>query len=73
MSPLLTRRKLLTMATLAAPAVLLSSCDWLGNSPSFRDIVLGSGEWLSYNVHRLIGSQALAREYDPSLMSPKFP
>ncbi len=72
MSRLLTRRGLLRGAGLAAPALLLGGCDWLGASPSFRDIVLGSGEWLSYNVHRLIGSQALAREYDPSEMSPRF-
>ena len=43
-----------------------------GASPSFRDFVLGSGEWLSYRVHRLIGSEALAREFDPSEMSPSF-
>jgi DMSO/TMAO reductase YedYZ molybdopterin-dependent catalytic subunit len=71
MSRLITRRRLLTTG-LAAPAVLLGGCDWLGSTPSFRDIVLGSGEWLSYRVHRLIGSSALAREYDPSQMSPKF-
>jgi DMSO/TMAO reductase YedYZ molybdopterin-dependent catalytic subunit len=35
-------------------------------------MVLGSGEWLSYRAHRLIGSEALAREYDPSEMSPRF-
>ena len=69
---MITRRKLLTSAGLAAPALLLPGCDWLGNSPSFRDVVLGSGEWLSYNVHRLIGAQAMAREFDPSEMSPKF-
>ena len=72
MARLVTRRGLLRGAGLAAPAVLLSGCDWLGASPSFRDIVLGSGEWLSYRVHRLIGSEALAREYDPSEMSPVF-
>ena len=69
---MITRRKLLASAGLAAPALLLPGCDWLGNSPSFRDVVLGSGEWLSYNVHRLIGAQAMAREFDPSEMSPKF-
>ena len=42
-------------AARAAPASpprrsLLGGCDWLGASPSFRDIVLGSGEWLSYRV-----------------------
>jgi DMSO/TMAO reductase YedYZ molybdopterin-dependent catalytic subunit len=65
----LTRRKLLQ---LGAPALILGGCDWLGASPSFRDLVLGSGEWLSYHTHRLIGSAALAREYDASEMSPFF-
>jgi DMSO/TMAO reductase YedYZ molybdopterin-dependent catalytic subunit len=65
----LTRRKLLQ---LGAPALILGGCDWLGASPSFRDLVLGSGEWLSYHTHRLIGSAALAREFDSSEMSPFF-
>ena len=72
MPRLLTRRTLLRSAGLAAPALLLGGCDWLGARPSFRDLVLGSGEWLSYNVHRLIGANAMAREFDPSEMSPKF-
>lgn len=72
LSPNLNRRGLLRAAGLAAPALLLPGCDWLGSSPSFRDMVLGSGEWLSYRVHRLIGASALAREYDPSEMSPDF-
>lgn len=72
MAGLLTRRKLLTTASLAAPALLLGGCDWLGSSPSFQEIVLGSGEWLSYRVHRLIGPSAMAREFDPSEMSPVF-
>ena len=65
-------RRGLLRAGLAAPALMLGGCDWLGASPGFRDIVLGSGEWLSYRVHRLIGGQALAREFDPSQMSPVF-
>ena len=69
MSRLLSRRTLLL--GLAAPAVL-AGCDRLGTAPSFRNIVLSSGEWLSYRVHRAIGSDALAREYDPSQMSPEF-
>ncbi|MBA3326662.1 MAG: molybdopterin-dependent oxidoreductase, partial [Rhodobacteraceae bacterium] len=72
MRPLVTRRRLLTSVGVGGPALLLSGCDWLGANPSFRDVVLGSGEWLSYRVQRLIGSQALAREYDPSEMSPEF-
>ncbi|HRO12152.1 molybdopterin-dependent oxidoreductase [Amaricoccus sp.] len=72
MARLLTRRRLLRGAGLAAPALLLAGCDRLGASPSFRDMVLGSGEWLSWRVHRLIGANALAREYDPAEMSPRF-
>jgi DMSO/TMAO reductase YedYZ molybdopterin-dependent catalytic subunit len=72
MSRLVTRRKLLTLAGVGAPALLLTGCDWLGSSPRFQDLVLGRGEWLSYHVHRLIGASALAREYDPSEMSPFF-
>ena len=64
MPRVLTRRSLLRGAGLAAPGLLLGGCDWLGARPSFRDIVLGSGEWLSYRTHRLIGSEALARECD---------
>jgi DMSO/TMAO reductase YedYZ molybdopterin-dependent catalytic subunit len=68
----LTRRRLLRSAGLAAPGLLLGASDALAASPSFRDMVLGSGEWLSYRVHRLIGSEALAREFDPTEMSPEF-
>ncbi len=67
----ITRRKMLTGLSLAAPTVL-TGCDRLGSSPSFRNIVLSSGEWLSYRMQRLIGSNALAREFDPSEMSPFF-
>ena len=68
----ITRRALLRSAGLGAPMLALGGCDWLGASPSFRELVLGSGEWLSYRVHRLIGSAALAREFDPGQMSPVF-
>ncbi len=71
MSRLITRRRVLTGLSLAAPTVLIG-CDRLGASPSFRNIVLSSGEWLSYRMHRLIGSNALAREFNPSEMSPMF-
>jgi DMSO/TMAO reductase YedYZ molybdopterin-dependent catalytic subunit len=67
----LTRRRMLRSLALGFPAVL-SGCDRLGSSPSFRQLVLSSGERLSYRVHRLIGSDALAREYEPSEMSPYF-
>jgi DMSO/TMAO reductase YedYZ molybdopterin-dependent catalytic subunit len=69
--PGLTRRRLLATG-LAAPALALGGCDWLGASPSFQDLVLGSGEWLSYRVHRLIGPNALAPEFTAAEMSPTF-
>lgn len=68
----ISRRGLLRGAGAVAPALLLPGCDRLGASPSFRDLVLGTGEWLSYRVQRLLGGQALAREFAPSEMSPSF-
>jgi DMSO/TMAO reductase YedYZ molybdopterin-dependent catalytic subunit len=68
----LTRRRLLRAGGLAAPGLLLTASGALAATPSFRDMVLGSGEWLSYRVHRLIGADALAREFDPAEMSPEF-
>lgn len=70
MSRLITRRKMLTGISLAAPTVLIG-CDRLGSSPAFRNL-LSSGEWLSYRVHRLIGSNALAPEFTEAEMSPMF-
>lgn len=69
--PLITRRRMLTGLTLAAPAVLIG-CDHLAEAPSFERIVFDSGAWLNYRVQRLLGSEALAREFDPSQMSPDF-
>lgn len=66
----LTRRAALT-GLIAAPMVL-SGCDRLGQSPAFRDLVLSSGEWLSYRMHRLFGANALAPEYTEAEMSPRF-
>lgn len=71
MSRLLTRRALLAGGALAAP-MLLTGCDRLGDSPNFREWVLSSGERLSYRLQRLVVGDALAREYDPSEMSPDF-
>jgi len=59
-------------AALAAPTLLLAGCDRLGAAPSFRKLVLTSGERVSYRIHRAIGGGALAREFDPSQMSPDF-
>jgi DMSO/TMAO reductase YedYZ molybdopterin-dependent catalytic subunit len=71
MTRLITRRHMLTGISLAAPALLLG-CDRLGEAPSFRSMVLNTGEWLNYRVQRLIGSDALAREFDAADMSPDF-
>ena len=68
----ITRRGLIRGVALAAPALLLPGCDRLGASPTFRELVLGTGEWLSYRVQRLLGGEALAREFAPSEMSPVF-
>jgi DMSO/TMAO reductase YedYZ molybdopterin-dependent catalytic subunit len=68
---MITRRRLL-LTGLAAPAALLAGCDRLGASPSFRELVLGAGEWLAYRAQRLVVGDALAREFEPSQMSPRF-
>jgi DMSO/TMAO reductase YedYZ molybdopterin-dependent catalytic subunit len=67
----LTRRGLIRGAALAAPGLVLAGCDGQAGL-RVRDVVLGSGEWLAYRVQRLIGSQALAREFEPAAMSPTF-
>ncbi|MCX7302858.1 MAG: molybdopterin-binding protein [Hyphomicrobiales bacterium] len=71
MASLISRRGLLTGMALAAPALLVG-CDRLGASPSFRDLVLSTGETLAYRTHRLFASNTLAREFDPSQLSPTF-
>ncbi len=65
---LVTRRRLLT---LAAPAAV-AGCDRLAGNTAFTDWILGSGERLSRAATRLIGTGALAREYDPAMISPTF-
>jgi len=67
----LSRRRLLTGLGLAVSTPLLSACDRLGQSPAFRGF-LGTGEWLSYRVQRLIGASAMATEYPQSQLSPQF-
>ena len=71
MTRLLSRRRLLAGLGLAASASLLTACDRLGRSATFRNF-LSSGEWLAYRVHRMIGSSALATEYPESQLSPVF-
>lgn len=69
MSRLITRRGLLTGLGFGA---LIGGTGGLIFSPSFRDLVLGSGETLSYKAHRLIGRNALAPEFTEADMSPDF-
>ena len=67
----LSRRRFLTRLGLATSVPLLAACDRLGASPAFRGF-LSLGERLSYRVHRLIDSSALATEYPESELSPVF-
>ncbi|MCW8926408.1 MAG: molybdopterin-dependent oxidoreductase [Xanthomonadales bacterium] len=71
MSSRLSRRRILRGLAFGASTALLG-CDRVGRNLSFRELVLTSGERLAYRLHRLIGSNALAREYEPSQLSPIF-
>ena len=66
---LLTRRSLLTGLGFST---IIGTTAGLVLSPSFRDLVLGSGEQLAYQTHRLIGRNALAPEFSEADMSPDF-
>ena len=67
----LTRRRLLTALAAGGSAALLGGCDALGHNPAFRRF-LGTGEWLSYRIQRLLAGSSLAREYSEAEMSPDF-
>lgn len=69
MSSRLTRRGLLAGL---GYGVIAGGTAGLGFSPSFRDMILGTGEALSYRTHRLIGRDALAPEFSEADMSPDF-
>ena len=56
---------------IAGAGVLLSGCDRLNQSSSFRSL-LEAAEPLTMRAHRLVGRATLAREYDPSELSPYF-
>jgi DMSO/TMAO reductase YedYZ molybdopterin-dependent catalytic subunit len=71
-SRILTRRQMLVRGTSALGGLLLTGCDRLSNSPSFR-AMLESAEGLSYRAQRLlVGHNALAREFKESDLSPVF-
>ena len=65
---LLTRRGLFTAG---AGGLLLAGCDKLGNSTGVQS-VLDSGEAATYRWQRLIGRNALAREFSETDLSPVF-
>ena len=71
MSILVNRRRLLGAGTLGASGLILSGCDRLNASPAFRSALQEAGSW-HQGAQRLIGGQALAREYSASDMSPDF-
>ena len=72
MKPLPTRRSVLLGAGAATGSLLLSGCDRLGRSETFRN-VLYSAEKLTMGVQRLVVDRnALAREFSERDMSPVF-
>ncbi len=68
---LLTRRGLIRAGALGAGGLLLAGCDRLNSSAGFRG-VLQSAEGLHRGSQRLLGGDALAREFAESAMSPVF-
>jgi DMSO/TMAO reductase YedYZ molybdopterin-dependent catalytic subunit len=69
---ILPRRHILQGLSLGAASVLLSGCDMLGESESFRSI-LKSAESLNLGAQRLITDRAaLAPEFSAADMSPLF-
>jgi DMSO/TMAO reductase YedYZ molybdopterin-dependent catalytic subunit len=71
MGIVLNRRRLLGSGALGASGLMLSGCDRLNSNPAFRSALQEAGSW-HQGAHRLIGGQALAREYAPADMSPVF-
>ncbi len=68
---IITRRKLITSATIGA-GILLSGCDALNRNPAFQNI-LASAESANFTVQRALGDRMkLAREYEVADLSPKF-
>ncbi|MEZ5736050.1 MAG: molybdopterin-dependent oxidoreductase [Novosphingobium sp.] len=68
---IISRRKLLGAGALGMGGLVLSGCDRLNASPGFRELLEGA-DGLHLRSQRLLGREALAREYAPSDMSPRF-
>ena len=71
MSIIVTRRRILNVGALGAGGLLLSGCDRLNGDPAFREVLKEAGSWHE-GAQRLIGGQALAREFAAADMSPNF-
>jgi len=71
MSIIITRRRLLHTGALGAGGLVLSGCDKLNGDPAFRSALQQAGTWHE-GAQRLIGGQALAREYSAADLSPDF-
>ena len=69
---LIGRRGLLSGLTLGAGGLLLSGCDKLNASPDVRSFLEGAEQLHYRSQRRVAGSNALAREYARSDMSPIF-
>ena len=71
MSMIVTRRRILNVGAWGAGGLLLSGCDRLNSNPAFRSVLQEAGSW-HQGAQRLIGGQALAREYSLADLSPTF-
>lgn len=68
---IISRRGLIRAGALGVGGALLSGCDALNGNPAFRAL-LETGEDAHLATQRLLGSDALAREYTAAQMSPEF-
>lgn len=71
MTLIVSRRGLIRAGAAGAGSLLLPGCDRLFDNPAFRE-TLESGENLHRVTQRVLGRNALAREYREADMSPAF-
>jgi DMSO/TMAO reductase YedYZ molybdopterin-dependent catalytic subunit len=67
----MTRRRFIAALGAGSSSLVLAG-GALAGDPTFRNSFLSVGEWLAYRVQRLVGGNALAREYAEREMSPVF-
>jgi DMSO/TMAO reductase YedYZ molybdopterin-dependent catalytic subunit len=69
---ILSRRRFLQTSAISFGGIVLAGCDQMGRSPSFRPKV--KAETLTLHGQRLLmRGQALAREFSPAEVAPRFP